>query len=271
MIEDRNVIVLQDARALRDSLVQELASHDFAVRSCGSLQGFQQLQAMHPAPLVVLVGDAENLARNAAHIRKNAPGVAIVALGLGSETAWRRSVMGAGADACHVVSIDAPELVAVLWSWGRQAMSAMQSHAAGIAGAGDATPTCGWPWRVRRAPAWRLSANGRVLACPQGRTLPLTGSESGFLTRMAASEGQLLRRENPGPDNPAGPARPGNAQDPRSVDVLVSRLRRKARHAGIELPLLAVRGCGYLFVESLDTHTAAVLSCRSTPSQRCPP
>jgi DNA-binding response OmpR family regulator len=269
MIDDRNVIVLQDARALRDSLVQELASHDFAVRSCGSLQGFQQLQSMHPAPLVVLVGDPDSLARNASHIRRTAPAVAIVGLGPGSETGWRKRVMGAGADACHVVSIDTPELVAVLWSWGRQATSAMQSRAAGVPGAADATPACGWPWRGGRpgpTPAWRLSANGRVLASPQGRTLPLTGSESGFLTRMAASEGQLLRREDPGANGPPGPARPGNAQDPRSVDVLVSRLRRKARHAGIELPLLAVRGCGYLFVESLDTHTAAVLPCRVLPA-----
>lgn len=266
MIDDRNVIVLQDARALRDSLVQELASHDFAVRSCGSLQGFQQLQAMHPAPLVVLVGDPDSLARNASHIRKTAQGVAIVALGPGSETGWRKRIMGAGADACHVVSIDVPELVAVLWSWGRQATSAMELHGAGVAGSGASASTGGWPWRTRSAPAWRLSANGRVLATPQGRTLPLTGSESGFLTRMAASEGQLLRREDPGLDCPTGPTRPGNAQDPRSVDVLVSRLRRKARHAGIELPLLAVRGCGYLFVESLDTHTATVLPCRSLPS-----
>ena len=46
-----------------------------------------------------------------------------------------------------------------------------------------------------------------------------------------------------------GAARPGPS---RSLDVLVSRLRRKAQKRGVDLPLLAVRGWGYLFLDRLD-------------------
>ena len=46
-----------------------------------------------------------------------------------------------------------------------------------------------------------------------------------------------------------GSARPGPS---RSLDVLVSRLRRKAQKRGVDLPLLAVRGWGYLFLDRLD-------------------
>jgi DNA-binding response OmpR family regulator len=241
---------------------------------------------MHPAPLVVLLGDPENLARSAAQIRHIAPAVAIVALGPAprpddTDTDWRIRVMAAGADACHAVSIDVHELVAVLLSWGRHVAPTIHTHAmdpavvppgargttGGIAGgAASAGASVGHPWRARSSPAWRLSTNGRELACPQGRTLPLTGSESGFLTRMAASEGQLLRRTECHGETARANGLPGSGQDARSVDVLVSRLRRKARHAGIDLPLLAVRGCGYLFAECLDMAGGPAFPCQQSAS-----
>jgi DNA-binding winged helix-turn-helix (wHTH) protein len=40
-----------------------------------------------------------------------------------------------------------------------------------------------------------------------------------------------------------------------TINVLVSRLRRKAQHVGIDLPLRTVRGYGYLFAESLNLST----------------
>lgn len=42
---------------------------------------------------------------------------------------------------------------------------------------------------------------------------------------------------------------PGNPDDfePRRVDVMVSRLRAKAQSAGFKLPVLSVRGQGYVF------------------------
>lgn len=33
------------------------------------------------------------------------------------------------------------------------------------------------------------------------------------------------------------------------VNVLVARLKRKAQRQGLPLPLLAVRGCGYVFLD----------------------
>jgi DNA-binding response OmpR family regulator len=397
MMEYRNVIVLQDARAVRDNFVQELAKWNFAVRSCGSLQGFRHLYALHPSPLIVLTGEPAGLVRYAEDARAAAPRATIVALCTDADPNWRVRIMASGADACHPASIQVIELAAILSSWARHAsraddavQSALQSSAQSAAQSayGD-TPSQaaarsvfrdGKPARVefhgesaaepaeirtvhkgngrgpdpgragmanfihrqshrqsvtsfqsygaghrghphlpgrrdfsfdetcskdRRHPSqsgnsinpggpsksdnsecaadclarsaaaghpdrnsrhdlvrsgrddagWRLDVNCRVLICPVGRTLLLTGAENGFLVRIAASNGQLLRRRvATATGTSAGMlAHDGDSGglDIRGMDVLVSRLRRKARLEGMELPLLSVRGCGYLFAEYL--------------------
>jgi DNA-binding response OmpR family regulator len=307
MMEYRNVIVLQDARAVRDNLVLELAKRDFAVRSCGSLAGFRHLYASQPSPLVVLTGDSDDLACDAQSARMAAPGAIIIALGTAADTAWRMHVMAAGADACHAASIDIAELTAILLSWARQAargfsvkspdnIAARSSrrpfeHVGGVQRAGRAradmaaalSRSDAHPASSRQAdPAasshrsgsvdsgWRLDANCRALICPHDRTLFVTATENGFLMRIAASEGQLLRRRR---IVLHGVAAQGGDQsvrdlDQRSMDVLVSRLRRKARDAGIELPLLAVRGCGYLFAEHLAVTSSFVASRSPAPNAR---
>ncbi|CAM3397102.1 OmpR/PhoB-type domain-containing protein [Bordetella sputigena] len=355
MIDYLDVIVLQDARAVRDNLSQELAKRGFAVRSCGSLAGLRHLYATQPAPLVVLTGDSDDLACDAQSARMAAPSAVIIALGAAADTAWRTHVMAAGADACHAASIDIAELTAILLAWGRRAMrgsgveslanarefcrslsltqhhpvsdpiadsaghphlsppvepaggdtapalchagyavtppevpvdtAVAASHPMGHAVSGAAARMSGdtAPPHPRHDPSvpapppgrrsgrlgsgWRLDANCRVLACPRDRTLIVTAAENSFLMRIAACEGQLLRRQRTPPPIVEDHDRGDPPMDPRSMDVLVSRLRRKARQAGIELPLLAVRGCGYLFAECL-TVTPSSVAPRAAASSR---
>jgi DNA-binding response OmpR family regulator len=241
MIEDRNVIVLQDEGAFRDSLVQELTEYDFVVRSCSGMLGFFQLYATYPTSVVVLMGMPHTLASNAAKIRKKTALAAIVALGRDVNVAGRLRIMRSGADACHDVFTDIRELTAIFLAWGRHTSVAMATEAK----AGATVPS---PAASSQA-SWRLSANERVLGCPHGHTLSLTNSENNFLNRMATSQQRLVRWYD---RRPVGNELETNTAEIRNVDVLVSRLCRKARHAGMDLPLLVVHGCGYLFVECLD-------------------
>jgi DNA-binding response OmpR family regulator len=309
MMEYRSVIVLQDARAVRDNLVQELARHDFAVRSCGSLAGFRHLYATQPSPLVVLTGDPDDLARNAHQARIAAPGAIIIALGMANNTSWRVHVMAAGADACHAASIDIVELVAILSSWWRhagrngdsgQSISGREGLAIpvvlnqGLPRDGDlphvtspadvesrheagkhSMPAVPMPagHSSRLGSGWTLDANSRALLCPNDRALPLTLAESNFLMRLATSDGQLLRRHGAAgavhaDSQPDG--QPDGRADTRGMDVVVSRLRRKAKEAGIELPLLAVRGCGYLFAEWLSILPSVAPPCAASFPARLP-
>lgn len=87
---------------------------------------------------------------------------------------------------------------------------------------------------------WSLSDTRRVLVGPQGRTLPLTPVESEFMARLFSSPGCCLRRDES-----------GSGAQSRRLDVMVSRLRSKAREAGVDLPLRAVRHWGYIFLAEL--------------------
>lgn len=250
MHEYTNVIVMQGTGVFRDSLVGELAEYAFAVRGCGGMLGFLRLYEVQPAPLIVLAGSPDDVAGDARQVREVAASAVVIVLSSDTSMAGRLRAMAAGADACYPAPIDIRELAAVLKAWSRH-----------VAPTASTAPTMA-PAPVRGAASsakpglaaherWRLADNGRVLACPRGRKLPLTASESLFLGRLMISSGQLLHRRDAVTEaSAARGARP--PQTPRNVDVLVSRLRRKAREGGMDLPLRAVRGCGYLFLDGLD-------------------
>jgi DNA-binding response OmpR family regulator len=93
------------------------------------------------------------------------------------------------------------------------------------------------------APAWRLSEGDWVLCDPSGRRLKLTTNERALLASLMGTGGQVVSRD----DLLLGVGGDLREADPKRLDVIVSRLRRKARQAGMHLPLHAVRGTGYQF------------------------
>jgi DNA-binding response OmpR family regulator len=291
MLESRHVIVLQDTQSTQDNLVQELTKRDFAVRSCGSLSGFRHLYAMRPSPLVVLIGEPDDLACHTEGARLVAPAATIIAFGVSTDTNWRVRAMAVGDGAAKMRRVswtDRPNQ-GHRQNLGRAGMARFlhqqsihshepfhdshqtthnssnnhsNNHSNNVIsnsihpGNSDSSvdlALASHPDRCSRlGSGWHLDANSRVLVCPQDQTLFLTGAENSFLMRIAASDGQLLRRWRPvnGVTQDVGHA--DSMPDARGMDVLVSRLRRKAHNVGIELPLLAVRACGYLFAEYLS-------------------
>ena len=102
--------------------------------------------------------------------------------------------------------------------------------------------------RCRRAetdtlPRWRVDGRGRMLAGPAGERLPLTNTERAFFVSLLNAPHQCLPREGFFPEATRDPM-----DGARRVDVLVSRLRSKARRLNIDLPVLAVRGWGYMLM-----------------------
>jgi DNA-binding response OmpR family regulator len=83
----------------------------------------------------------------------------------------------------------------------------------------------------------------RLLACLQGRVLPLTASEFRLLAALAQRPGQALDR-----DALASAVQPGNYRPlERAIDVQIARLRRKLRDGGADC-IRTVRGAGYTLV-----------------------
>ncbi|WP_066639509.1 helix-turn-helix domain-containing protein [Bordetella sp. H567] len=101
--------------------------------------------------------------------------------------------------------------------------------------------------------AWRLREGGWTLLSPQGQRLGLTTLERLFMLALFNAPNHSLARSELG----ALAAGRGESADkvatsPRGVDVMVSRLRRKAHAMGMPLPLRSVRRWGYMFTEEVS-------------------
>jgi DNA-binding response OmpR family regulator len=93
-----------------------------------------------------------------------------------------------------------------------------------------------------RFDGWTVNLPRRELLSPTGAIVELTGAEFDLLVALCDNAGRVIARERL---IELSRARLGDSSD-RSVDVLVSRLRRKLSSAGHDAPILTVRGVGYM-------------------------
>ena len=94
------------------------------------------------------------------------------------------------------------------------------------------------------AAEWALQEGGWTLTDPAGRALNLSAQEKLFLGALVNASGSVVSRDILAqifsPNDP-------DAFEVRRIDVLVSRLRSKAQSVGMKLPVVSVRGQGYVF------------------------
>jgi len=89
---------------------------------------------------------------------------------------------------------------------------------------------------------WTVSLPRRALTSPTGAAVDLTGAEFDLLVALLDHAGRVIARERL---IELSRTRLGDSSD-RSVDVLVSRLRRKLSSGGHPAPISTVRGVGYM-------------------------
>lgn len=94
-----------------------------------------------------------------------------------------------------------------------------------------------------RFDGWQVSLARRELRSPKGAIVDLTGAEFDLLSTFLGYPQRVLGRERL---MELSRSRIGDSSD-RSIDVLVSRLRRKLQAEGGEPPIVTVRGVGYMF------------------------
>ncbi len=95
---------------------------------------------------------------------------------------------------------------------------------------------------------WRLIADHQCLATPEGKTVQLSPQEYTLLSLLGRSPSEIFTKEAlldlmfQYDDNP----------DPHRIDVILSRLRKKARQHSIKLPLRSIFGKGLVFVDQIN-------------------
>ncbi|MET0240030.1 MAG: response regulator transcription factor [Sphingobium sp.] len=90
---------------------------------------------------------------------------------------------------------------------------------------------------------WTVYLSRRELRAPSGALVDLTGAEFDLLGTFIDQPQRVIGRERL---IELSRTRMGDSSD-RSIDVLVSRLRRKFTAAGSNPPIVTVRGVGYMF------------------------
>lgn len=100
-----------------------------------------------------------------------------------------------------------------------------------------------------RFAGWEVDLRRRAVFSPSGASIELTGAEFDLLASFLSSPQRVLGRERL---IELSRVRLGDSSD-RSIDVLVSRLRRKLSSAGQAAPITTVRGVGYMLTADV-TH-----------------
>jgi two-component system OmpR family response regulator len=100
-----------------------------------------------------------------------------------------------------------------------------------------------------RFAGWSVDMRRRAVFSPSGASIELTGAEFDLLASFIGSPQRVLGRERL---IELSRVRLGDSSD-RSIDVLVSRLRRKLSSAGQSPPIVTVRGVGYMLTADV-TH-----------------
>ena len=99
-----------------------------------------------------------------------------------------------------------------------------------------------------RFDGWVVNYPRRELRSPGDAVVPLTGAEFDLLATFLSQPQRVIARERL---IELSRTRLGDSSD-RSIDVLVSRLRRKLSDTGQPAPILTVRGIGYMFNATVD-------------------
>ncbi|MGY6270546.1 response regulator transcription factor [Achromobacter denitrificans] len=234
-----DVIFLCHDDARHASLAEALSHLGFNVRHCQDLAKVYERYFHRPCSLIILEAPLPDIHNAAVRLRAADNGLGIVAISGFPDAESRIRTLLCGADACLPTDVTGLELAATLQALVRRA-AAQESP--------DAVPDAQAAGESTRE-TWRLANKGWTLVSPAGRTLGLTTGERDFLSRMVNSPDRKVGRDAFHAD---GVDETGNGLGRRRfMDVMISRLRRKAVAQQMSLPIRAVHGWGYMFAANI--------------------
>ena len=221
------ILMMSPDEAVRSTAVSALLQAGISARGCStSLELFGLLNSSHHDAVVLDVGAAGEIGYAlVARLHSSAP-LGIVVIGHGMSVDARLRCLQSGADACLPDPQDPRELVCLLLSLARRLPTEVNLP----------------PTEEPAVGKWELRDQGWTLLAPSGTTLSLSANE-----RLVVA-GRAVGREALGNELQVDGAAI-RSSSARSIDVIVSRLRRKAEQAGLILPIRTVYGSGYLFTD----------------------
>jgi len=233
-VSARSIILVEDDPALRTLTARALAGHGYDVRTATTGAEMWVLLAGAPADLIVLDimlpgASGIDLFRK---LRRESDVPVIFVSARGSE---EDRVLGLelGADDYLAKPFGTRELLARIGAVLRR-------------GRGESEGSDGG--RDYRFDGWHLSLARHELRTPEGTLVDLTGAEFDLLATFVCQPQRVISRQRL---IELSRMRLSDSSD-RSVDVLVSRLRRKLSDAQGQTPIITVRGIGYMLTTTVE-------------------
>ena len=227
------ILMMSPDEAARGASVSALLQAGISARGCStSLELFGLLNGGGYDVVVLDVGTLGEIGYALVARLHGSSSMGIVVTGRGMSVDSRLRCLQSGADACLPDPQDPRELACILLSLARRLPAGQEASPAEPAQPGQ----------------WELRDQGWTLAAPSGATISLSANERLIVRSLLEVAGKAVGRSELGDELQVegGGAR---ASGSRSIDVIVSRLRRKAELAGVMLPIRTVYGSGYLFAD----------------------
>ena len=233
MSQGAQIVVVDDCSLIRDAVSALLEREGFGVAAVPSGRELREIVETRPVDLVVVDlqmpgEDGYSLTR---YLRETCD-CGIIMLTGKADTTERVIGLEVGADDFVAKPYEARELVARVRSVLRRSRGRNR--------AGDGTAPTG----RRNFPGWALDLGTRRVVGEDRIPVELTTAEFNLLSEFTAKPGRVLTREYL---LQGVYARPWDYYD-RSIDVLVTRLKRKLEQACVDTAVIkSVRGAGYVF------------------------
>lgn len=236
-VEPASVMVVEDNDELRDRiLVPGLRAEGFSAEGVGSAMALYRALSLRNHDLFVVdVGLPDESGFDVVRHLRQLGGIGIVVLTGRGDPEDRVSGLDHGADAYLIKPVGVNVLAATLRSVQRRLSPNARPNA----------PSDVMHSLPMAASDWRLDQQGWQLNAPSGERVALSAGERQLLLRLLDAGGEVVEREVILQHLAASDQ--DEAFDPHRLEMLVHRLRRKVQTAvGEELPLVTVRGVGYL-------------------------
>jgi two-component system OmpR family response regulator len=231
------VLVVEDDPGLRVLIARALQQNGFAVAQASS--GVEMWNSLEQRPVDLIILDVMLPGKNGIDLCReirSRSDVPIIFISAKVDETDRVIGLELGADDYIPKPFGTRELIARV----RAVLRRRPLESGFSETAGERVSFAGWSVDVRR----------RAVYSPTGASIDLTGAEFDLLTSFIGSPQRVLGRERL---IELSRVRLGDSSD-RSIDVLVSRLRRKLSSAGQSAPIVTVRGVGYMLTADV-THT----------------
>ncbi|MGO3132318.1 MAG: winged helix-turn-helix domain-containing protein [Alcaligenes sp.] len=238
------IFLLYDDEASLHQIASESEQWGVRVQTVEAME--QCLYQAHSAGaemVFALACQADNVFLHINRLRMDFPAAGVIIVRGGKVAGLERGhFLLAGADACFDQETLPVEVVACVQALRRRAYALLRQSLRGPEAVTGKT-VIPLPKPVEpELQRWDLMEDGWSMMTPQGHTVMLTRGERRIVQVLFAASPQTVERDR------LFPLEDGREATARSVDVLISRLKRKLSSIGEDLPIRSVRGEGYAFV-----------------------